>query len=131
LIRPLARTYRGRELAATTPDAVVTWQEGEAIIRADQWDGLVLPDVPLDSPRFRIVVVHDPDWSEPLVLATTLAVLLVGRVAQGLGGALFPLAFAIIRDELPEERVAGAIGFISATPSASAAGWASRWLPDR
>ena len=48
-------------------------------------------------------------------LATTLAVLLVGRVAQGLGGALFPLAFAIIRDELPEERVAGAIGFISAT----------------
>ncbi len=48
-------------------------------------------------------------------LASTLAVLLVGRIAQGLGGALFPLAFAIIRDELPEERVAGAIGFISAT----------------
>jgi MFS family permease len=48
-------------------------------------------------------------------LATTLAVLIVGRVTQGLGGALFPLAFAIIRDELPEERVAGAIGFISAT----------------
>ena len=32
-----------------------------------------------------------------------------------MGGALFPLAFAIIRDELPAERVAGAIGFISAT----------------
>jgi MFS family permease len=48
-------------------------------------------------------------------LATTLAVLLVGRIAQGLGGALFPLAFAIIRDELPAKRVAGAIGFISAT----------------
>ena len=48
-------------------------------------------------------------------LATTLAVLLVGRIAQGLGGALFPLAFAIIRDELPAERVAEAIGFISAT----------------
>jgi MFS family permease len=31
------------------------------------------------------------------------------------GGALFPLAFGIIRDELPAERVAGAIGFISAT----------------
>jgi MFS family permease len=48
-------------------------------------------------------------------LATTLPVLIAGRIAQGLGGALFPLAFAIIRDELPAERVAGAIGFISAT----------------
>jgi EmrB/QacA subfamily drug resistance transporter len=48
-------------------------------------------------------------------LATTLPVLLVGRVAQGLGGALFPLSFGIIRDEFPAERVAGAIGFISAT----------------
>jgi EmrB/QacA subfamily drug resistance transporter len=48
-------------------------------------------------------------------VATTLAVLIVGRIVQGVGGALFPLAFAIIRDELPAERVAGAIGFISAT----------------
>src|SRR5205085_6074972 len=28
LIRPLARTYRDRTLAATAPDQVVTWQEG-------------------------------------------------------------------------------------------------------
>jgi hypothetical protein len=74
LIRPLARTYRDRELAATAPDQVVTWQEGDAVIRAEQWDSLVLPDVPLDSPTFRIVVVHDPRWTEPLVLATTLAI---------------------------------------------------------
>ncbi len=74
LIRPLARTYRGRALAATDPDQVVTWQEGDAVIRAEQWGGLVLPDVPRTSPTFRIVVVHDPRWTEPLVLATTLAV---------------------------------------------------------
>lgn len=74
LIRPLARTYRGRELAATAPDQVVTWQEGDALIRAEQWDGLLLPDVPLDRPTFRIVVIHDSRWTEPLVLATTLAV---------------------------------------------------------
>jgi MFS family permease len=48
-------------------------------------------------------------------LATSLGILLAGRTVQGLGGALFPLAFGIIRDELPEARVAGAIGFISAT----------------
>jgi len=48
-------------------------------------------------------------------LANSLELLVAGRVVQGLGGALFPLAFGIIRDELPAERVAGAIGFISAT----------------
>ena len=34
----------------------------------------MLPDVPLTSPTFRLVVIHDPRWTEPLVLATTLAV---------------------------------------------------------
>ena len=40
--------------------------------------------------------------------------MLVARVIQGGGGAIFPLAFSIIRDEFPRERVAGAIGLISA-----------------
>ena len=74
LIRPLARTYRDRVLPATAPDYVVTWQEGDAVLRAEGWDDLVLPDVPLTSPTFRLVVIHDPRWTEPLVLATTLAV---------------------------------------------------------
>lgn len=74
LIRPLARTYRGRELAATPPDHGVTWQEGDTVVRAEWWDGLVLPDVPLDRPTFRLIVIHDPRWTAPLVLATTLAV---------------------------------------------------------
>ena len=47
-------------------------------------------------------------------LATTLPVMLVGRVIQGAGGAVFPLAFGIIRDEFPAQRVAGAIGVMSA-----------------
>src|SRR3989440_2484328 len=36
------------------------------------------------------------------------------RAVQGLGAAVFPLAFAIIRDEFPRERVGVAIGLISA-----------------
>jgi hypothetical protein len=35
-------------------------------------------------------------------------------VIQGAAGGIFPLAFGIIRDELPRERVAGAIGLMSA-----------------
>jgi MFS family permease len=47
-------------------------------------------------------------------LATSLAVMLVGRIGQGAAGGIFPLAFGIIRDEFPRERVAGAVGIMSA-----------------
>jgi MFS family permease len=47
-------------------------------------------------------------------LATSLTVMLVGRIAQGAAGGIFPLAFGIIRDEFPRERVAGAVGIMSA-----------------
>jgi MFS family permease len=47
-------------------------------------------------------------------VATTFPVMLAGRIVQGAGGAIFPLAFGIIRDEFPPEKVAGAIGVLSA-----------------
>jgi EmrB/QacA subfamily drug resistance transporter len=47
-------------------------------------------------------------------IAGSLAVMLVGRVIQGAAGGIFPLAFGIIRDEFPRERVAGGIGLMSA-----------------
>jgi EmrB/QacA subfamily drug resistance transporter len=47
-------------------------------------------------------------------LAHTVELMIFGRVIQGLGGAVFPLAFGIIRDEFPPMRVAAGIGFISA-----------------
>jgi EmrB/QacA subfamily drug resistance transporter len=46
-------------------------------------------------------------------LAPSLPVMLVGRVIQGAGGAIYPLAFGIIRDEFPRDRTAGAIGLVS------------------
>src|SRR6188472_2182513 len=48
-------------------------------------------------------------------LSTTLELLIAGRAVQGAAGAVFPLAFGIIRDEFPRERVATGIGLISAT----------------
>ncbi len=46
-------------------------------------------------------------------VSQSLAMLLVARVIQGVAGGIFPLAFAIVRDEFPEERVAGSIGLMS------------------
>jgi EmrB/QacA subfamily drug resistance transporter len=48
-------------------------------------------------------------------LSHALPLLIAGRAIQGAGGAIFPLAFGIIRDEFPKEKVAQAIGLISAT----------------
>jgi EmrB/QacA subfamily drug resistance transporter len=46
-------------------------------------------------------------------LATSLTVMLIGRVLQGAAGGIFPLAFGIIRDEFPRERVAAGVGLMS------------------
>src|SRR6266480_3846420 len=43
-------------------------------------------------------------------VASSLWLLILGRVIQGASGGIFPLAFSIIRDEFPNERVPGAIG---------------------
>jgi EmrB/QacA subfamily drug resistance transporter len=48
-------------------------------------------------------------------VAGDLNVLVAGRVLQGAGGGIFPLCFAIIRDEFPREKVSSSIGLISAT----------------
>jgi EmrB/QacA subfamily drug resistance transporter len=46
-------------------------------------------------------------------LATSIEVMIAARVVQGLGGGALPLAFGIIRDELPPRQIPGAIAFTS------------------
>jgi MFS family permease len=47
-------------------------------------------------------------------LSTSLPGLIVGRALHGVGGAVFPLGFAIVRHQLPPEKVSGALGTLSA-----------------
>ncbi len=47
-------------------------------------------------------------------VAGSLPVLILARIIQGVAGGIFPLSFAIARDEFPPERVAGSIGLMSA-----------------
>jgi EmrB/QacA subfamily drug resistance transporter len=46
-------------------------------------------------------------------LAKSIEVLIVARVIQGCGGAIFPLAFGIIRDEFPRTRAPQGIALMS------------------
>ncbi len=54
-------------------------------------------------------------------LASSIEVLIAGRVLQGVAGGVFPLAFGIVHDELPPERVALGVALVSAMFGAGAA----------
>ncbi len=47
-------------------------------------------------------------------VSSSLGVIILARFIQGASGGIFPLAFGIVRDEFPREKVAGSIGLLSA-----------------
>jgi hypothetical protein len=73
-VRPLARTHKGKPLAATPPDATAQWGVAGRTIQAQVWENLVLSTAVPGAPAFRCAVIHDPRSQEPLVLATNLPV---------------------------------------------------------
>ena len=94
LVRPLARTRKGKFMPATPPDRVETWIENGLEFRAEFWDNLVLPDVKVHpaNPTFSVVAVYDPRYQDPWLLACPL--LLSGPALRGL-----------YRDRWPVEQV--------------------------
>jgi len=47
-------------------------------------------------------------------LAHSIGLMILGRVVQGIGGAVVPLSFGIIRDEFPPAKVATGVGIVAA-----------------
>src|SRR5262245_17953262 len=73
-----------------------------------------LGDMHGKKPVFVITLAGLAFGSLLAALTHSLAVMIVARTIQGLGGAIFPLAFGIVRDAFPREKVAGGIALISA-----------------
>ena len=73
-VRPLARTYKGRLIAATPPDRTVTWQLEGRTLRAEIWDELLRSDLPVDTENqtFSLFAIYDPLYQDPWLLATPL-----------------------------------------------------------
>jgi hypothetical protein len=94
LVRPLARTYKGKTIPATPPDRTETWTENGITFHAKLWDDLVLPDVKVhpDNPTFNVVAIYDPRYREPWLLVCPLE--LSGAALRGL-----------YRDRWPVEQV--------------------------
>ena len=53
-------------------------------------------------------------------IAPNIWVMIVARVIQGVGGGVLPLAFGIVRDEFPKEKISGAVGIIASLSAVGA-----------
>jgi hypothetical protein len=69
-VRPLPRPHKGKTIAATPPDATAQWVVAGRIVRAHVWNDLVLATAKPGAATFRCVVIHDPRYPAPLVVAT-------------------------------------------------------------
>lgn len=70
-VRPVARTYKDKEIPATLPDVTFSWQlnTGEQVV-VHAWHDLVLPTVK-PSPEanlFEVYAIFDPRYDNPLLL---------------------------------------------------------------
>jgi hypothetical protein len=74
LVRPLARTFQGRTLAATPPDFESQFEFEQRTIQVTGFRNLVRSDqkVADATERFTILIFGDPLYAQPLVLATNL-----------------------------------------------------------
>jgi hypothetical protein len=72
LVRPCARTYRGRTTAATPPDRTETWQHEGRTLQAQMWDDLVPANTTPEAPTLTCYRITDPDHATPLVLVASL-----------------------------------------------------------
>jgi hypothetical protein len=70
----LPRTSKGTTIAATPWDAAAKWVVAGRIVRAYVWDNLVLSTAKPGTAALRCVVIQDPRYRQPLVLATNLPV---------------------------------------------------------
>jgi hypothetical protein len=74
MVRPVSRTYKGTTIAATPWDTAAKWVVAGRIVRAYVWDNLVLATAKPGTAALRCVVIQDPRYRVPLVLATNLPV---------------------------------------------------------
>jgi hypothetical protein len=73
-VRPLSRKWKGRQIAATTPDQQSHFDYQERGIQVTFWHDLVSADTPanVESQTFSLYVYADPLYKQPLLLATNL-----------------------------------------------------------
>lgn len=114
LVRPLARTRKGKLIPATAPDRTESWSAAGLTFRAEYWDDLVLPDVKASAmaTTFFVAAIYDPRYRTPWLLASPVQ--LPGPVWRGLYRDRWPV------EQLPlagKQMIGGARQFVFAAES--------------
>ena len=102
--------------ALDTDAAGVTWTLTAYLVAAAVCTPLVgrLGDIYGKRRLLVVTLVAFAAGSAIAAVSANLWIVVAGRVVQGIGGGIFPLCFAIIRDEFPRDRVARGVGLMSA-----------------
>lgn len=103
-----------RELGTTT--SAVTWVLTGFLLAASVATPILGRLGDMFGKERMLLVALGGLWIGTLVaaLASSIEVMIAGRLIQGLGGAVFPLSFGIIRDEFPAHRIPTGIAMVSA-----------------
>ncbi len=119
LVMPVLPTL---ESALGTTQADITWVLTAYLLSASIFTPVMgrLGDMHGKKRVFVVALAALAVGSVLAALATSLPVMIAARVIQGIGGGVLPLAFGIIRDEFPEEKVVGAVGMIAALTAVGA-----------
>ena len=72
IVRPLPRKHGMRVIQATKPDATARWTEKGRTIKAHLYENVVAADEKPGGKPYRLIVIYDPRYHKPLVLATNL-----------------------------------------------------------
>ena len=72
IVRPLPRKRGNNQIAATKPDSTARWKQGRHKITAHFYENLVAADEKPGGEPYGLVVIFDPRYYEPMVLATNL-----------------------------------------------------------
>ncbi len=105
-----------------TTQSTVTWVLTAYLLSASIFTPIMgrIGDMAGKERVFVVTMVALAAGSLLAAVATNVTVMIIARVIQGIGGGVLPLAFGIIRDEFPREKVTGAIGLIASLSAVGA-----------
>src|SRR5881392_3552428 len=102
--------------ALNTNASGVTWTITGYLLAAAVFTPLIgrLGDIYGKQRMLVIALVAFAAGSVVAAVSADLWIVVAGRAVMGVGGGIFPLCFAIVRDEFPRKQVGRAVGLLSA-----------------
>jgi EmrB/QacA subfamily drug resistance transporter len=119
LVMPVLPTLQA---ALRTSQGTVTWVLTAYLLSASIFTPIMgrIGDMVGKKRIFVVTLIALAFGSLLAALAPNVGMMIIARVVQGIGGGVLPLAFGIVRDEFPLERVSGAVGVIASLAAVGA-----------